>query len=381
MPTTFQTDALSMNSCIKTTLAAFSLVAGLSLQTSLQAQSSAPDPSLKLHLDFEQDFSGGRVLDVSGNGSDGWQFSPTNWITVTNGVFGGTAGQFTYVGYMSNDFPHVYPLSQYIAVTNVSGFEYLTNGTISLWAQFGPNTDGGTLLLDSSYAPGYTRDPALSSNSWFFGRANTTYLCFAVYSSLAGYQILVNWPVDVVRWGGSSPDLSTTQFHLYTVTIDCPNNRAVAYYDGNPYMTNSIGVPWIRIYGCYSQRWLCIGALSHDGTPQWGDDQYPNSGFFAGKMDDIRIYNRTLPAYEVQALYHGSTYAQNLGIKKAAPQSVQIYWPSKTNVTYQVEYPFDLLSGTWFPLGTPIAGNGLTNCALDSIAGRLSRFYRVRVLP
>src|ERR1035441_5889721 len=37
------------------------------------------------------------------------------------------------------------------------------------------------------------------------------------------------FPVDVVQYGGSNPDLSTTQFHLYSVTIDCPGNQAIAY--------------------------------------------------------------------------------------------------------------------------------------------------------
>ena len=346
-------------------------------QRELQAQGT--DPSLKLHLDFDENFSNGKVLDVSGHDNDGWQFNPTNWITATNGTFGSTAAQFRYVGFMSNDPPNVYPFSQYIGITNLNGFAVLTNGTISIWAQIGPNGDYVMQLLDNGYTPGYTADPGLSSNSWTFGRTYTPYICFLVYSSFGG-QTVVRWPDDVVRSGGSFPDLSTTSFHLYTVTVDCPADRVIAYHDGQPYMTNSIGLPWIRVYGCYSQRWLAVGAMSHDGTPQWGDDNYPNAGFFVGKMDDVRIYNRTLSAAEVQQLYQGSTYAQNLAIQKADPQSVQVRWDANSNAVYQVEYRSNWAQTAWSPLQSAIPGS-VTNSIIDSILGQPARFYRVRVLP
>jgi hypothetical protein len=120
--------------------------------------------------------------------------------------------------------------------------------------------------------------------------------------------------------------------------------------------------------------------MSHDGTPQWGDDMYPNSAYFAGKMDDLRIYNRTLSAAEVQALYQGSTYAQNLAIQKAAPQSVQVRWDVNSNAVYQVEYRTNLAETAWSPLQSAIPGS-VTNSIIDSILGQPARFYRVRLLP
>ena len=251
------------------------------------------DSSLKLHLDFDEGFSSGQVVDTSGNGNDAWQFNPTNRIAPTPGVLGGTAAQFSLPG-------------AYLAVTNLAGFAYLTNGTISVWAKFAPNTDLATRLLDNGYTPGYAGNPSMASNSWALCRNYTANLSFLVFASGSTGQPLVSWPDDVVRSGGSNPDLSTTDFHLYSVTIDCPNSRAIAYYDGEPWMTNSINLPWIRVYGCAGQRWLSIGAASSDGTPQWGDDAYPGYGFFAGSLDDLRIYNRTLSAEEVHDLYTGT---------------------------------------------------------------------------
>ena len=340
----------------------------------------APDPSLKLHFDFDRDFSGGEVLDVSGNGNDGLQFNPTNWITTGNGVFGSTGAQFTYVGFMSNDYPHVYPLSQYIGVTNLNGFAYLTNATISFWAKFDTNDDFGMFVLDNGYNGIYAQNPSAASNSWSVCRLYSGNLSFVTYPSDGSVSIVTSWPDDTVQSGGYTPNLSTTRFHLYTVTIDCPKNFAIAYYDGAPYMSGAVGLPWIRIYGCSSIRWLCIGAMSHDGTPQWSDDPYPNSGFFVGKMDDIRIYNRTLSAAEVQGLYQGSTYAQNLAIQKAAPQSVQVRWSANSNAVYQVEYRSNLAQTPWSPLQSAIPGS-VTNSIIDSILGQPTRFYRVRVLP
>ena len=129
-----------------------------------------------------------------------------------------------------------------------------------------------------------------------------------------------------------------------------------------------------------AQHWLCIGALSHDGTPQWGDDYYPNAGFFVGRFDDLRIYSRTLAAAEVQALCRGSTYAQNLANQKAAPQSVQVRWDANSNAVYQVEYRSNLAETAWSPLQSSLPGS-VTNSIIDSILGQPAPCYRVRVLP
>ena len=369
-----------MRNSVKVSSVLLPFILALAAPSAGLAQGPPSDSSLKLHFDFDEAFSAGRVQDVSGNGNDGWQFNPTNWITTGNGVFGTVAAQFTYVGFMYNDPPHVYPLSQYIGVTNLNGFAFLTNGTISFWAKFDTNDDFGMFVLDNGYNGIYAENPGLASNSWSLCRVYHPYLSFVTYPADGSVAPVVSWPDDTVQSGGYTPDLSTTHFHLYTVTIDCPNNLAIAYYDGLPYMAGSIGLPWIRIYGCASIRWLCIGAMSHDGTPQWGDDQYPNAGFFVGRLDDLRIYNRTLAAAEVQALYQGSTYAQNLAIRKSAPQSVQVRWDANSNAAYQVEYRSNLTGTAWSPLQSAIPGS-VTNSIIDSILGQPTRFYRVRVLP
>lgn len=350
---------------------------------SLHSHASGPgaDPSLVLHFDFETMSSNGMVLDASGNSNHGWQYNSTNLLEAANGVFGTKAAQFRYVGFLRNDFPNVYPFSQYIAVTNLTGFAYLTNGTISLWARFDTNNDRGIYLLDNGYrviyAPG-------ASNSWTLGRLNASYLSFITYPADGTARRVVNWPNDVVRSGGTSQDLSTTNIHLYTVTLDCQANRAVAYYDGKPWMTNTIDLPWLRVYGSSARPWLCVGAMAHLGTPFWGDDRYPNSAYFAGRMDELRIYNRTLSPAEVHALYLGAgspAETQNVTVRTIDSESVQLSWVGQSNAWYRVDSRPDVSTGTWASVGPPILSSGGRNFVTNAINGQSKRFYRVHPLP
>jgi hypothetical protein len=189
--------------------------------------------------------------------------------------------------------------------------------------------------------------------------------------------------VNIVRW--PSYGAVTTTFHLYTLTVDCPNNVVIAYADGAPCQTNTINLPWLHVYGHKDQHWLCIGALAHDGTPQWGDDKYPNAGYMSGKMDDIRIYNRTLSPGEVRNLYYGSGMGSlkqtDPTISQTVTQSVEICWSSQTSIAYQVEFQSVLNSNAWLALGSAVVGTGGDYCVTDSMAGYSRKFYRVRPLP
>lgn len=344
------------------------------------------DPSLKLHFDFDTNFSGGRVIDSSGNANDGLRFNLTNWITATNGVFGTTGGYFRKVGETTDDPPNVYPLTQYIAITNLNGIKFLTNATISMWARFDATNNGHNevWLIGSGYPATFAWSPTEAANSWTIGKGTfENYLGFWVFLPDGEGRTVVRWPDDTV--GGDNE--STTRVHLYAITIDCPNNRAIAYYDGQPYMTNTIDVPWVRIYGTssvYWVNWLCIGASTHDGTPWWGDDEYPNDGYFTGMLDDIRIYNRTLDDSEVRSLFQGyanKVWNQHLTAEITANKSVQLCWESVSNASYQVEYVNTLWAGNWIPLGSTIVGDGMRDCIADSTDNQDCRFYRIRPLP
>ena len=350
----------------------------IAFHTLAQGSPLDSDPSLKLHYDFDEDFSNGMVPDLSGNGNVGLQFS-TNWITATNGVFG-TTGSLWFSNSVIIEPPNtVIQVSEYIGVTNLNGIFMLTNATISMWACFGDtNVIDAAFMMDCGYNVIYASSPSLASNSWTW--AKNPYqgaLSFWIYPAAGGNVTILTWPNDTV--GGNNA--STTNFNLYTITIDCPGNRAIAYYNGQPYQTNTIGLPWLKIYGCATQPWLAIGRLVHDMPP--GPLKFNGNyaaGFFLGKLDDVRIYNRTLSAAENQSLYTGSVFAQNLTIVKTNSQSVQVLWNGKTNVHYQAESVASLDTNGWASLGPVVAGNGTTNSVNDSTAGHPTQFYRVRVL-
>jgi hypothetical protein len=285
---------------------------------------------------------------------------------------------------MGDNSGHIYPASQYIGVTNLNGIEYLTNATFSFWVQFDPNSQLAIQLLSAGYTAGYSPGgPAAASNSWNIGRNFRSYLSFTVFAAGTGGRDVVIWPVDVIRPGGGTPNLGTTKMHLHTVTIDCLGNEVIAYYDGRPCMTNSISLPWIRVHG-YPVPWICIGANRHLGTPQWGDDLWPNDGYHQGKLDDIRIYDRILSASEVFALYSGAgtpAACSYVNLLTDNAGQVQLNWESRTNVQYQVEYRTNLAPGSWTSLQLPVVGGSDTNSFTDSMSGQATKFYRVRPLP
>lgn len=334
------------------------------------------DPNLVLHYDFETQLTNGTVIDTSAYGNNGVQFNTTNYLSYTYGVFGGTAAQYSYVG-TNGTPPTLLPYSQYIAVTNLQGFFVMTNATISVWLQFAPNYNNSVVsivdcgfnyaLISNSFPSG--------SNSWSFGRYGNfdKNLTFWVYPTTNnGALKILTWPNND---GGA---FSTTRLHLYTVTIDCVSNIATAYMDGTNFMTGAVGVPNLRIFGCKTLRWLCVGAFCHNGTPQWADapDAYPNDGYFAGRMDDLRIYNRTLSASEVKALYCA---ARSVTVISTAPQQVQISWRGLSNVSYQLESCNDLSAQLWSPVGAPVLSAGGVDSRNDTPAASTS-FYRVTPL-
>lgn len=272
----------------------------LALVTCSTGPALAADETLKLHVAFNETVPSPKYADVSGNGNDAWQFNPTNNIDMVPGVFGTMAGEFTYAGFTQTDGYHIYPAGQYLGITNLNGIRYLTNATISFWAQFSTSGDTSMQLLSAGYSAPYARGGvSAATNGWFIGRDSASYLSFVLYLSDRKRKV-VSWPNDTVQ---TSPGkYSTTAMHLYTVTIDCVANQAIAYYDGRPWQTNQLNVPWIRVYG-FPKPWIAVGTATMDGTPEWGDDKYPNSGYFVGKMDELRMYNRALSASEIWAVY------------------------------------------------------------------------------
>jgi len=57
-------------------------------------------------------------------------------------------------------------------------------------------------------------------------------------------------------------------------------------------------------------------------------------------------------------------------------------WDSETNRSYQLQYRSSHTPGGWTNVGTPVTGNGGTNCVVDHIPlGEPQRFYRIAEVP
>jgi len=61
---------------------------------------------------------------------------------------------------------------------------------------------------------------------------------------------------------------------------------------------------------------------------------------------------------------------------------VEICWNAVSNRSYQVQYRSGLTTNAWTNLGSPVSGNGSTNCITDKVAvEQPQRFYRVLAIP
>ena len=61
--------------------------------------------------------------------------------------------------------------------------------------------------------------------------------------------------------------------------------------------------------------------------------------------------------------------------------AVEVCWLAALDRSYQVQWCPAVDTNTWFNFGSPVLGDGSTNCVFDSTRGRDKRFYRVLEKP
>ena len=269
---------------------------------------------LLVWLQFTNDFTTGTVNDSSGNTNHGIRYSATNWPYATNGPRTGIAG-----AHWSNRRPHpvIYDLGDYIAITNQgSGLFYpMTNGTAAVWAYANSNSVGNSYLIGADGT-----GQGVETNVWAIYRDGEMFR-FRVSRWNVDHMthyIILTFPDDTIGHGSGAEAFTMTNWAHFAVTWDCVADTAIAYYNGSPVQTNMLSVPYLQ---CNTNMefgdipWISIGCNTHDGTPvvddlDGGSVGYPNNGFFAGHMADVRIYNRALTPTEVLDVFNytgGST--------------------------------------------------------------------------
>lgn len=242
------------------------------------------DPSLVLHLAFNNDFaSSGTILDTSGYGNHALRYSLTNWPSPISGPDRSMAGDFHRIGSFEGGGDYAG-----IPWTTNAPFYGLTNGTLLAWGYYSSNSYPVSTIIDGS---SYYTYPG----SWFLGRDYSYNTRFDVYFPNGGFVHAAVYPDD-------SPNLDSGGWHYYGVTWD--GTKFLGYFDGVIVSVYpQAGLPALVLGGHPWAQWIGIGCQVHDGTPQIDGDGYPGGGWFDGGIDDIRIYNRALNSSEILSLY------------------------------------------------------------------------------
>ncbi|MBN1184059.1 MAG: hypothetical protein JXB49_17325, partial [Bacteroidales bacterium] len=110
------------------------------------------------------------------------------------------------------------------------------------------------------------------------------------------------WQIDVHE----NDFNSVTNFNWNCMAVVQDGTEIIMYLNGNSIgtlsFTNDVASWWNDLFNATNPSTVAtIGALRRNGT---------TIGSFDGKIDDIRIYNRVLTQYEVQALYEGEAYGE-----------------------------------------------------------------------
>ena len=153
--------------------------------------------------------------------------------------------------------------------------------------------------------------------------------------------------------------LELGRWYFWCVTIEGTN--IVSYLNGQPRAAFAATCDLSQ----YSQpaEWL-IGAQIDYGE-LWSPWQ--------GAIDEVRIYNRALSRAEIAEVYREPSL--NIAVSQ-----IRLCWSSRTNLTYQVQYRSELTTNEWVNLGSPVPGNGGTQCVTDEVVSA-QRFYRVILVP
>ncbi len=118
--------------------------------------------------------------------------------------------------------------------------------------------------------------------------------------------------------------------------------------------------------------------MTPDGADTRLGQQYdPWGEFFHGNVDELWIFSGALTATEVARLAALRPREPSLTIQVA---QVRLCWVAQPEVMYQLQYRSELTTNLWTDLGSPIRGNGETNCVTQDV-GSPCRHYRVVALP
>ena len=283
----------------------------------LVIQTNPPDPSLLMHLSFDNDFTNtGVVLDVSGHGNHGMRYGrpgyPTNWPSATIGPDGSQAAEFHFYVDGWGDYGRS---GDYIGIPTLSDFTNMSQATMVFWCHYYFNPAGG---CDCNATP---LQAGMGPGSWTIGR----YYDSRTTCEVAGWTVLT--------FPDNAPNNDTGGWHHYAVTFD--HGAMIGYFDGTNCSSGVAPILALSVGGEY----LSIAGWTFNESP-WMDNsvpsKHPNNAWINGAVDDVRIYNRTLTPAEMLSLYASfdkqpPSVPQNLRLKTDSSTQVDLHWDASSD--------------------------------------------------
>jgi len=212
--------------------------------------------NLVAHWKFD-DGSGATAQDSSGNGYDGTLFGEPTWVA------GQIGGALEFDG--SNDYVEL-PIGSLISS--------LTNSTFAIWVDFSNEGGGWQRILD-------------------FGTGTIVNMFLTPRMGTDG---LMRFAITIDTY--NDEDQTTAQatlpsgWHYVALTINADENVHSLYLDGELEAQNTTARHTPSTLGETNQNWL-------------GRSQYAADGYFDGRLDDFRIYDRVLTPKQIEDLCNG----------------------------------------------------------------------------
>ena len=194
------------------------------------------------------------AYDSSGNGNDGTIYGEPQWIA------GRIDGALEFDGV--NDYVDL-PISSIIGS--------LTNSTFTIWANFS-NTGGAWQRI------------------WDFGSGEQINMFL---TPRIGTGDPMRFAITITSWADedqtTAPATLASGWHNVAVVIDIDNNAHRLYLDGELVAENTDAGYSPSTLGETTQNWL-------------GRSQYVADAYFNGSLEDFRIYNHAMSAYEIRTI-------------------------------------------------------------------------------
>jgi hypothetical protein len=161
-----------------------------------------------------------------------------------------------------------------------------------------------------------------------------------------------------MTWGWNSGlALPENQWVLASLVVE-PSQATIYLRDGNQLFSATNLVP--------------NSIEEFDGALSFGRDTYDSTRYFVGSMDEVRIYNRALPATEIAQLYAEAFTPPNIRtIIARQGNDLVLSWLGGT-APYQVQIATNLASLNWQNLGPSINSNHIVITPSNPAA-----FYRI----